>query len=413
MSDTDGGNTKDLKALAALQEDGAELEYIESLLDRFNVFETIGFDNDEEMHSNFLGFLLDPTRNDGLRDLFIKELLRETLASADKTPVPTGFEDIDSVDLGQTLVRREHQNIDILLTNETHKLAVIIENKIWSTEHSGQLGEYYKIVTYSHPDWEVLGIYLTPYGVPPSRKQDRNEYVPLSYGVICDMVDNVLEAEGSTLDPDVKMAMEHYIQMVRRRILGDPEIVRLSQQIYEKHKRAFDLIYKHRPDYPAQIHPIVEQLIREHPRLEADKTRKGNIKFVVGGWDKAPALRTATGWTKSKRILMFVVYNNPNGLDLHLFLGPGPEAIRQGLLEIVRANPEIFLMPRNTNGRWLSIFHRPLLRSEAYEDLGEKERAEEVHKQWGEFLEQDLPRIEETLIKETWIWESVEPENQA
>ena len=405
MSDTDVGNTADLEALKALQEDAQELERIENLHDRFNVFETIGFANDEVMHSNFLGFLLDPKRNDGLRDLFIKELLREALVSADKVSVPPVFEDLVGMDLGQTLMRREPYNIDILLTNETHRFALIIENKVWSTEHSSQLDRYDRIVRHIHPDWDILRIYLTPHGIDPTHKK----YIPLSYGAVCDIVDSILEVEGSTLDPDVRMSMEHYVQMVRRKILGDPEIVSLSQQIYKKHKRAFDLIYKHRPDYQAQIRPVIEDLIRQDPKLKPDVSKKDNIKFVVRKWDKAPALRTAKDWTPSEHILIFEVWNNPDSLDLHLYIGPGPEAIRQGLLEVAGTKPEVFFVPRSTNGKWLSIFNRPLLTMEAYEDLNDEEREQELHRQWNEFLEQDLPQIEEALNKEAWIWESTEP----
>ena len=51
MTESEAGSTQaDLEALKALEADAPELERIESLLDRFNVFETINFINDEEMH---------------------------------------------------------------------------------------------------------------------------------------------------------------------------------------------------------------------------------------------------------------------------------------------------------------------------------------------------------------------------
>ena len=40
------------------------------------------------------------------------------------------LENLDGMDLTQALVRREHHYIDVLLTNEDHHLAVIVENKI-------------------------------------------------------------------------------------------------------------------------------------------------------------------------------------------------------------------------------------------------------------------------------------------
>jgi len=105
---------------------------------------------------------------------------------------------------------------------------------------------------------------------------------------------------------------------------------------------------------------------------------------------------------------MFEVHNNPDSLSLHLYMGPGDEAIRKGLLAMVRANPEVFLEPRNTNAKWIPIYSRHLLRQEAYENLDEKGRKEEVRKRWKEFIDEELPRIEAVLKKETWIRDPVE-----
>jgi hypothetical protein len=140
MSESEAASTQtDLEALEALQADASELERIESLLHRFNAFETsVGFENDEVMHSDILASLLDPNRTGVLGELLIKEVLRETLAAGRKAVPAAAFEGLDRVlenldvmGLSRTLVRREYQFIDVLLTNEDHKLAVIIENKIY------------------------------------------------------------------------------------------------------------------------------------------------------------------------------------------------------------------------------------------------------------------------------------------
>jgi hypothetical protein len=137
MSESEAASTQaDLEALKALQADASELEHIENPFDRFNAFEAIaGFDKDEVMHSDILASLLNPKRTGVLGGLLIKEVLRETLDAGRKTVPPSKFggldrvrEDLDSMDFGNTLVRREHYHVDVLLTNEDHKLAVIIEN---------------------------------------------------------------------------------------------------------------------------------------------------------------------------------------------------------------------------------------------------------------------------------------------
>jgi hypothetical protein len=182
MSNSEAASTKaDLEALETLQADASELERIEELLDRFNVFEAIGFVDNEVMHSNFLAFLFDPKQNDGLKDQPIKGLLREALVTARKTPsmdaeLDKMLENLDGMDLSQTLVRREHHYIDVLLTNEDHRLAVIVENKIDAWEGPGQLDWYDRFIRHTHPGWTVVCIYLSPSGAAPSHEA----YVPLS-----------------------------------------------------------------------------------------------------------------------------------------------------------------------------------------------------------------------------------------
>ncbi len=83
MSESEATSAQaDLAALKALQADAPELERIESLLDRFNVFETIGFITKETAHSRFLAFLLDPVQKHDLGDVFLKRVLRKALGSA-------------------------------------------------------------------------------------------------------------------------------------------------------------------------------------------------------------------------------------------------------------------------------------------------------------------------------------------
>jgi hypothetical protein len=140
------------------------------------------------------------------------------------------------------------------------------------------------------------------------------------------------------------------------------------------------------------------------------------IRFGVKDWD-TDALLTAEGWTESRRILMFAVYNTPDSLDLHLFMGPGPEETRHRLFEMA-ANHDVFFEPRPNTANairarsWPAIFTRHLLKREAYENLDQEEREQEIRKRWDEFLDKDLSRIEAALKKETWIWEAVEPEQR-
>jgi hypothetical protein len=399
-------NKTDLEALQALQADASELDRVESLLFRFNVFEAIGFVTQELMHSRLLAFLLAPRQNHGLGDLFLKRVLREVLSSTAETPLPDFFENLDQINLDETLVRTEHQHIDSLLTNEDHELAVIVENKVWTSEHSDQLDRYYQQVKKDHPGWQVLGIYLTPYGNRPSHEA----YSPLNYETVCEMLEEILEERGSALNPDVKMAIEHYTEMVRRNIVGGSEVTKLCQQIYQRHKRALDLIYEHRPDPQGAVRDTLIRLIKYTEGLAyLGKSRNEYIYFRPQHWEGSAL---ALG-DDPRGFFRFVFHNysvyHPEELILYLEMSTGDETNRRRLYEMGQKDESLFndLVDPGTD-RNPKLYSRIFLTPELSGELSDRERELEIRERWDEFLEQDLPRIETALKKERWIWKSVE-----
>ena len=151
----------DHKALEAFFVNNADLERLEELLDRFNIFEALGVVRQELRHSDFLTFMLDPQETHGLDDAFVRRLLQQVLMSAPGASTPVTPIELSLWDLGQMEVRREWQRIDILLLDERNRLAVIIENKIDTGEHSDQLQRYYEIVRQHYPGYRMIGLYLT------------------------------------------------------------------------------------------------------------------------------------------------------------------------------------------------------------------------------------------------------------
>jgi PD-(D/E)XK nuclease superfamily len=411
MSESDTASTAaDLEALEALQADASGLERIEELLDRYNIFEAIGFTNQEIMHSRFLAFLLDPKRDHGLDDLFLRGLLRKCSESTDGYSLPR-VEHHDG-GLGQTTVHTEvyagDGRIDILLLNEAGKWAMIVENKVWTTERSGQLEKYYQFVKENYPNHLVRGIYLTPHGDRPSHE----EYLPLSYGAVCEILDSILAEPGSNPSSDVRMSLQHYTDMVRRNIVGDSEIARLCQRLYREHHKAFDLVFQHRFATQEMVRRTLINLIRQTPGLIHDGgwinyPAASYVDFAVEGWD-VPGLQVGSLNDRGNRILEFVFGNYPENLILDLQIRPGDEATRRKLFDMAHAHSDVFNGEKDPSTKYSHIFRRTMLPPSFYEDdVRASEREQEIRRRWDEFLHKDLPRIEEALRKETWIWEPV------
>jgi hypothetical protein len=384
-----------------------DLERLEALLARFNIFEAMGVVRQEVRHSDFLAYLLDPRGNHGLRDAFAKRLLQKALAS-NEASLPISPIDLDLWDLGQARVIREEHRIDVLVLDDLHHMAVIVENKIGSGEHGGQLRRYREAVLEDYPDWNLICLYLTPEGDEPS---DEN-YLPVDYGTIYGLVEELAESKASVLGADVRTLMVHYAQMLRRHIVSESEIADLCRRIYRKHQRALDLIYEHRPDRQADLREFLEGLILEQPTLVLDAGgNKTYTRFIPTEWD-IEALRAgeewAGQWTKSRRMLLFEFNNRPDGISINLYVGPGPAEIRQKLLDMALRNGRPF-RPRGKvlHRKWNSVFSSRFvsLRSEAQEGEDEEEIKHEIRKRWEQFLEEDLPKIDEAIKAESWIWQ--------
>lgn len=391
----------DREALEAFVVENVDLERLESLLDRFNIFEAIGVVRQELRHSDFLAFLLNPQESHGLGDAIVKRLLQRALMSARVAPVPVTPIELSLWDLSQMVVLREWQHIDIFLLDEQNRLAVIIENKIDTGEHSDQLQRYYEIVEQRYPGYKIIGLYLTRAGEEPSHRA----YLPLGYGPICEVLDTLAESQASVANAELQMLVTHYTQMLRRHIVGDSDIAKLCRQIYQKHKQALDLIYEHRPDPQADVRDLLVDLIKKTPKLVLETRGKQWLRFAFSEWD-TPLLMSGSGWTSSGRMLLFEFDNGPDHLQLVLCIGPGPVEIRKKLFDIALDNQPPFQdLHEGLQPKWNWIYLNTILEPDSYEDASGEEREKEIRRRWAEFLEHDLPRIDAILKKESWIWE--------
>jgi PD-(D/E)XK nuclease superfamily len=153
---------QDLKALEIFLVGNHDLDRLEALLDRFNILEALGVVRQELRHSDFLAFLMDPRGNHGLGDAFVKRLLQSVLISVGDVSASVTPIEIELWNLNRMEIRKEWRHIDIVLLDEDHELAIIVENKIGTGEHSNQLQRYWETVEQHYPGWRIIGVFLTP-----------------------------------------------------------------------------------------------------------------------------------------------------------------------------------------------------------------------------------------------------------
>jgi hypothetical protein len=389
-------------ALEAFVLDNPDLDKLESLLGQFNVFEALGAVRHELRHSDFLAFLLDPLQNHGLGDEFVRYLLQSVLMSARDREFPISLIDLSIWSLEEIEVFREWQNIDILLIDNTHNFAVIIENKIGSGEHSDQLRRYRQTVEQHFPQLDLICIFLTPDGDLPSDET----YIAADYSTVCKVIERLTEKRASTLGNDVKTLMTHYTQMLRRHIMSESEIADLCRRIYKKHKNALDLIFEYRPDQQAFMRDLLEGLINNNPLLLLDTISKSLIRFTASEWN-VPPLNQGQGWTKSGQILLFEIYIKQDQLTSLLWIGPGPEATRQALLDMARADTGTFRTQSKTlRQKYNSIYRKNFLKPKDFEEEHDENIEEKIKKVWNDFIQGDLQKILNAVRNNQALWQT-------
>jgi len=381
----------DIVALESFVSANSDLEELERLVSPFNIFEVLGATWHELRHSRFLAFMLDPRGSHGLGDAFLRRFLLHTLKQVEPDARPISLVDIDVADFAEVEVRREWRSIDILVLIPSLRLAVVIENKIYSSEHDDQLARYMAEVENSRLGPLRAGIYLTPAGDAPS--DDR--YLPQNYAVVADLTADLLVSFSGRIGPDVETMLRHYVAVLRRHVVEDSEVAALARKIYQKHGRAIDLIVEHRPDRQEAVGAMLRTLVSERADLELESSSKKWIRFTFRPWHSVPA--RGSGWIESNRMLVFEMENAPDRMFLKLIIGPGDLEIRQRLFEAASQNQPFFRPSRKVlTTTWQVIWRREFLsRAQLDEEL------ETVHDllqgQWTEFIQLDLPGIAQRL----------------
>ncbi len=232
----------DIEVLRNFLLDRDLLEKIENnFSDKPNIFSILKITDREIRHSNLLAWLLNPKENHNINKIFLEKLIESYVkeyVTIDKTMK------LLLVDYNHFTVKREWNNIDLLLLSEEDKLVIAIENKINTKEHDHQLERYYDIVKDTFPDYEAHFIFLTLDGSNASEMGDI--WHAMSYTTIVAIIEDIINKQS--LNDEVKLVLENYVETVRSLIkMENPEIKELCMQIYEKHKKAIDLIIDNIP----------------------------------------------------------------------------------------------------------------------------------------------------------------------
>lgn len=232
-------NVTDEKALKDFLFDIECLEELSPWTSKLNIFDVLRIERQEIRHSNMLRWLLDANETHGIGDKFIS-MFMQRLFSDNKMPQMDIFNCLLS-DFYSFSVQRESKHIDILIISHKEKIAVAIENKVDSHEHSNQLNRYRVQMEQAYPDYQRLYVYLTPDGDTPS---DEVNWQVFSYSDVAEILENI--CENPNVSEETELLIKNYVSFIRRDIVEDKRLIEICNKIYSKHRQALELIMKNK-----------------------------------------------------------------------------------------------------------------------------------------------------------------------
>lgn len=368
--------------------DDDEFNSLDTKLGGFNLFEAMGGVRAELRHSNFLAFLLSPSRAHGLGALPLQRILRAILDDLSSEARPIRALQLAVADLDDAIVHRERDNIDLLIEIPSLSLIVLIENKIGAGAGEGQLQHYRDIVEGRYPHHRLLLVFLTPDGTIP----DCEGYVAFSYRKLAQVIDDL--ARNETIAAEPKLILAHYVEMLRRHVVPDEELKALALRLYDRHREAFDFVFESRPE-PQGVLDVLKTRVLSVEGLIEDRSTATIFRFLPSRWDEMlPDVGcSAESWTRTGRGLMFEIKVNPSTARIHLILimGPLSPQLRERIYAAAMRRPHLFKGLVKPMGQHHStLFSRELLPPALARTLDFEQQCEAASLAWSEFQRDEL-----------------------
>ena len=388
----------DIDALKAFIDDNEDLERLETILDQFNLFVSLGLVRHEIRHSAFLRWLLDPSETHGLGDYWLRQFLRQVIRAGEENAikVPSLFE-LDSWDLGKVNVRKEWRSLDISIRDDNHQFVCVIENKVDSGEGLDQLRKYRQAVEREFRNHRRAFVFLTKFGNKPSDKREAAYWVPISYGDLVTTIEDVLMRRESQLNDEIRLFVQQYLDMVRRHIVENSEVQELCRKIYENHSQALDLIIKYAPKRADRVSQVIQEYIKSRNDLVPFHMTQAGIKFLPKCMDVLQYESTIGG--NGGRILVWLLENKYEKVHFKLELQPGHPQLREQVYEKSKSLPRLFdgSKAKKLSPQWHTFFSETWINQKEYNELSDEEIEQRIGERIDSFLERKGKAVADAL----------------
>lgn len=209
--------------LSSIEKDDDFKKLNDQLIEK-NLYQILGIENNELVHSNMIAYLLGKNNYNNISDKIINSFLHDIFTKSENT-------NLENLDFINPKIYREKYNIDIII--EFNNLTVAIENKIFAGEGFEQLKRYQKKLNLYYPNHNKMLVFLTPNGrkAKTTDKDSNIEVINYSYDQLLNLIEEAIKSEDNRQNDRI----EKFIKHVREDIMGERKEVELCKEIYQKY----------------------------------------------------------------------------------------------------------------------------------------------------------------------------------
>ncbi|KYG72655.1 PDDEXK-like family protein [Roseivirga spongicola] len=285
------------------------------LLKEPNIFRVLRVEHKELNHSNFISWLLDPAETHGMNEVFLSRFLQDVFV--DNRSSSFSLIELAKIDLTNVEIRREWKKIDILILTE--KIAIAIENKVWSGEHSEQLKRYKDTIEKEFPKHRKAFVYLSPYGIESSEDEF---YVNYSYERINEIIENILAIRGHQFGESITNYLKDYSTILKQNIMSNDQVNLIAKQLYNNHKELLDFIYDNIPDPFDEFQEKLDQMVKSKGWKIGSKNRY-YVKFYTPAMEEMiMKYKKANGWPDKEAFLFELGFYYGKNISFNSYVSP-------------------------------------------------------------------------------------------
>ena len=277
----------------------------------FNILEITGMGNQEIKHSNILGWLFDDSEHNleyQILDNFLKKVIELNSNNDLQSYLYLSNKKRDIT------IYREKDNIDLLIVDESNKIVITIENKIYASERidgedGGQLQKYENIINGKYNnDYKKYFIFLTIDLEVPTKEN----WLKANHQMITNVIENLLKIKEVT--SKTKIVLESYVDLLKRNgIVEDKELKNLCEKIWhnKKYANALDILMDYRVTHIKIIYDKLKEKINFYDNstyIELESIKK--LYTLIG-----------KKWEDSEEAIFEIVCEYNKGKDENIWLG--------------------------------------------------------------------------------------------